>query len=272
MSRQQTRHAVVFDGVSKVFPTGLLGRGKVQALDNVCLKIAEGEVFGLVGPNRAGKTTLVKILLTICRPTAGRITRLGRDWRERGTLAQVGYVHESQAFPRYLTAWQLLEYYGALSKQPADVTRERAAKLLERVGIADRSHEPIGQFSKGMVQRLALAQALINDPVLLVLDEPSEGMDLAARRLLHNVIRERQKRGHTAILVSHQLADVQRLCNRVAVIRGGRVGFLGPVSELTKGNEHAERESLGASPLEDALEPFYAGVGSTETFEAAQTR
>ena len=144
-----------FEDVTKVFSAGLFGRGGVRALDQVSLSITEGEVFGLIGPNRAGKTTLAKILLSICRPTSGRIWRLGRDWRERSTLARVGYVHESQAFPRYLTARRLLDYYGALSRQPAAVVRRRGKDLLDQFGLADRSHEPIGRFSKGMLQRLA---------------------------------------------------------------------------------------------------------------------
>ncbi len=264
MSLNTPKHAVEFDRVSKLFATGLLGRRRLCALDDVSLKIAEGEVFGLIGPNRAGKTTLVKILLSISRPTSGRITRLGRDWRERSTLGSVGYVHESQAFPRYLTARQLLQYYGALSLQPAAVTRRRSTELLERVGIADRSHEPIGQFSKGMLQRLSLAQALLNDPSLLVLDEPSEGMDLAARRLLHTIIEERRRLGHTAILVSHQLSDVERLCDRVAVLRGGKMAFVGPVAKLATGLSDSERKAaIAPNPqFEDALEPFYAGAGA----------
>jgi ABC-2 type transport system ATP-binding protein len=249
-----------FEDVTKVFSAGLFGRGGVRALDHVSLSIAEGEVFGLIGPNRAGKTTLVKILLSICRPTSGRIWRLGRDWRERSTLAQVGYVHESQAFPRYLTARRLLDYYGALSRQPAAVVRRRGNELLDRFDLADRSHEPIGRFSKGMLQRLALAQALINDPELLVLDEPSEGMDLAARRLLHGVIRERQRHGHTAILVSHLLSDVERLCDRVAVLRNGSLGLVGRVADL-KGELADDESSDVATPcFEKALEPFYAGA------------
>ncbi|HEV3416203.1 MAG TPA: ABC transporter ATP-binding protein [Pirellulales bacterium] len=252
--------AVRFEDVTKVFSAGLFGRGGVRALDGVSLSISAGEVFGLIGPNRAGKTTLVKILLSICRPTSGRIWRLGRHWKERSTLARVGYVHESQAFPRYLTARNLLEYYGALSRQPAPIVRRRAGELLERFGLADRSREPIGRFSKGMLQRLALAQALVNDPELIVLDEPSEGMDLAARRLLHNVIRERQQKGHTAILVSHLLSDVERLCDRVAVLRGGRVGFVGHVADLTGGIVDGEQDPPSPSSFEDALEPFYVGA------------
>ena len=260
MSSQLERIVVRFDDVTKVFSAGTFRRRLVRALDGVSFAVAQGDVFGLIGPNRAGKTTLVKILLSICRPTSGRIQRLGRDWRSRSTLARVGYIHESQAFPRYLTARTLLEYYGALSLQPTGVVRRRADELLERVGVADRSHEPIGTFSKGMLQRLAVAQALINDPALLVLDEPSEGMDLAARRLLHRIIRERQELGHTAILVSHLLSDVERLCNRVAVLREGRLGFVGGVEELKRDSGVNEPDAPANSVFEDALEPYYAGA------------
>lgn len=250
-----------FENVTKVFRGDLFRRRGIKALDGVSLSVSPGDVFGLIGPNRAGKTTLVKILLSICRPTSGRIWRLERDLRDRSTLTRVGYVHECQAFPRYLTARSLLEYYGALSRQPAATVRRRAGELLERFGLADRSREPIGRFSKGMLQRLSLAQALINDPELLVLDEPSEGMDLAARRLLHSVMRERQQRGQSAILVTHLLSDIEQLCNRVAVIREGRVGFLGKVADL-KGESVGELNEEPESSFEEALEPYYAGAHS----------
>ena len=158
------------------------------ALRDVTLSVPRGSVFGVVGPNRAGKTTLLKSLLSICRPTSGTILRLGRSVQNRSTLDRVGYLHESQAFPRYLTAAALLQYYGALSFVPARELARRIPRRLEQVGLADRAREPIAAFSKGMVQRLALAQALVNDPELLVLDEPTEGMDLVARKLLHDVV------------------------------------------------------------------------------------
>jgi len=264
-----TKAAVRFEDVTKVYAAGPFRRG-VRALDGIRLSIDAGEVFGLVGPNRAGKTTLVKILLSICRPTSGRIMRLGLHWKDRRTLARVGYVHESQAFPRYLTAQALLEFYGALSFQPKATVRRRAGELLERFGLADRNGEPIARFSKGMLQRLALSQSLINDPDLLVLDEPSEGMDLTARRVLDEVIAERKQQGRTAILVSHHLNDIQRLCDRVAVIRAGKVAFAGRVSELIGAQTGATNPSLISDwpaehpshdrSLEEALEPLYAGA------------
>ena len=155
-------------------------RGRmIQALRGVSFGIEPGEVLALLGPNRAGKTTLLKILLGLCHPSGGRVFRLGRPISQRSTLARVGYMHENQAFPRYLTAAALLEFYGQLSLVPASVLRTRVPALLEKMGLTDRAHEPIARFSKGMVQRLALAQALIAEPDLLVLDEPMEGLDLA---------------------------------------------------------------------------------------------
>jgi ABC-2 type transport system ATP-binding protein len=238
------------EGVSKVYRVGLLRRTPVQAVAGVTLRVEAGEVLGLLGPNRAGKTTLVKLLLSLCRPTAGRVTRLGRPAAEAATLGRVGYVHENPAFPRYWNAAGLLEYYGAMTLMDEPTVRRRAGELLERVGLADRGREPIAGFSKGMVQRLGLAQALLNDPDLLVLDEPAEGLDLPGRRLVHEVIGERRKQGRTVILVSHALPDVAALCDRVAVLVGGRLNYLGPLATLT----------AGSRPLERALEDMYAGA------------
>jgi ABC-2 type transport system ATP-binding protein len=249
--RLNARAACVFHKVTKRYEGSWIRRG-VVALDEVSLEIPWGEVFGVIGPNRAGKTTLVKILLSICHPTSGRIMRLECPWSDRRTLAQVGYVHENPSFPRYLTAWQVLEGYGRLAGVARAALRTRAAELLEQVGLADRAHEHIALFSKGMLQRLALAQALVNDPRLLVLDEPSEGMDLPARRLLDEVILERRRSGATVILVSHALADVERLCDRVAVLRGGRLVFAGRVDQLA-----GEPDCCTSKSLEDAVEPLY---------------
>src|SRR5262249_23030375 len=153
------------------YRVGLTKRRFLRALAGVSLRVDAGEVFGVVGPNRAGKTTLVKVLLSLCRPTTGRVQRFGQPASARRTLGRVGYMHENQAFPRYLSATELLEYYGALARVPAAELRKRVPALLERVGLADRSREPISRFSKGMVARLGLAQALVNSPDLLVLDE-----------------------------------------------------------------------------------------------------
>jgi ABC-2 type transport system ATP-binding protein len=241
-----------FRDVTKDYRAGVFGRGRLRAVAGVTFQVRPGEVFGLLGPNRAGKTTLIKMLLSLCRPTHGQALRFGRPVSDRRTLRRVGYVHENQAFPRYLTAAALLEYYGALSLTTYETVKQRLPVLLERVGLADRSREPIARFSKGMVQRLGVAQALINDPDLLVLDEPNEGLDLSGRRLVGELVREQRSRGRSVLLVSHVLSEVEQLCDRVAVLVAGRLVFLGPMAELTRD------PATGATrPLEQALVRHY---------------
>ena len=246
-----------FSHVVKAYPAGWRGRAQISALADVSFRVEAGEIFGVLGPNRAGKTTLIKILLSLTHATGGVAERFGRPVADRTTLGAIGYVHESQAFPRYLTAVELLEYYAAMNFENGPSVRRRASELIERFGLADRCHEPIGRFSKGMLQRLALAQSLVNDPQLLVLDEPSEGMDLTARQLLHDTLHEHRSRGRAAILVSHSLSDVERLCDRVAVMRGGQAAFVGTLAALRESapDQATQSESL----LEAALKSIYAG-------------
>jgi ABC-2 type transport system ATP-binding protein len=243
--------AVEFQDVRKCYSAGWPGR-HLPALTNVSFAVERGEVFGLLGPNRAGKTTLVKILLSLCRAGAGQVIRLGRPVTDRTTLARVGYMHENQAFPRYWNALELLEFYGALALTPSAEMPDRASELLRFVGLADRCREPIARFSKGMIQRLALAQALINDPELLVLDEPTEGLDSAGRRLLFDVIGEQRQRGRTVLLVSHVLSEVERYCDRAAVLVNGQLIHVGPLSTLTR-----DAQSGTVRSLEQALHDLY---------------
>jgi len=244
--------AAELDNAVKDYPAGLLRRGKLRALDGVTLRLAPGEVVGLLGPNRAGKTTLVKLLLSLCRPTSGTVQRFGRPGRDRSTLARVGYVHEDHAFPRYLTAAGLLQYYGALSLLQEPVVKERVPALLEKVGLADRAREPIARYSKGMVQRLGVAQALLNDPELLIMDEPSEGLDLEGRRMVRAVAEDLRSRGRTVLVVSHVLPEMEQLCDRAAVLFAGRLIHDGPMAGLTR-----DRKSGAPVPLESALERLY---------------
>jgi ABC-2 type transport system ATP-binding protein len=245
-------YAVEFQDVTKDYPLGLLGVRKRRAVSGVSFAVEPGQVFGILGPNRAGKTTLIKILLTLCRLTSGRALRLGRPVRDRATLARVGYVHENHAFPRYLTPASLLEYYGALSLVPYEDVRKRIPVLLERVGLADRADDALSTFSKGMLQRLGIAQALVNDPELLVLDEPNEGLDLLGRQLMTEIIRERRQRGYTVVLVSHVLPEVEHLCDRVAVIVGGKLAHVGTIASLTHPADGGPPRSL-----EEALQTLY---------------
>jgi ABC-2 type transport system ATP-binding protein len=248
-----TAHVAEFSGVSKTYGGGWLRNRAVQAVRNVSFQIRAGEVFALLGPNRAGKTTLVKILLSLCRASEGQVRRLGQPGSDRSTLARVGYMHEKHAFPPYLTAAGLLEYYGALSLVPSEVVLSRVPALLEQVGLADRSREPIARFSKGMVQRLGLAQALINDPELLVLDEPTEGLDLAGRQLLREVVARLRRQGRTVLLVSHVLTEVEQLCDRLAVLVNGRLVHTGPLDQLLR-----DCSTDAPCSLEQALKKLYA--------------
>lgn len=238
--------AAVFENVVKTYKTGLFGRSGVHAVRGVSLTVPAGCAFALLGPNRAGKTTLLKMLLSLTAPTSGGITRLGAPASDRRTLARVGYMHENHAFPRYLSAAELLHFYGGLSGLPSEAIDPRADALLRRVGLADRRAGPIARFSKGMVQRLGLAQALMNDPDLLILDEPTEGLDLSGRQLLREVVREFRAAGKTVLLVSHVLTEVEVLCDRAAVLAAGELVFAGELAELRGGRD-----------LEAALRPLY---------------
>jgi ABC-2 type transport system ATP-binding protein len=220
--------AAAFDQITKTY-------GRVPAVRGVSLSVPAGGAFALLGPNRAGKTTLIKLLLGLAHPTTGTATRLGAPVRDRGTLARVGYMHENHAFPRFLSAGELLHFYGGLSGVPAEALDTRVPALLTRVGLADRAREPIARFSKGMVQRLGLAQALLNDPDLLILDEPTEGLDLFGRQLLRDVVRERAAAGKTVLMVSHALPEVDELCPRAAVVVEGTLVFDGALADLKAG-------------------------------------
>jgi ABC-2 type transport system ATP-binding protein len=241
-----------FVDVSKTYRVPLWPGRKVEALKGVSFRIEPGEVFALLGPNRAGKTTLLKVLLGLCRPSAGSAFRLGRALSERSTLTRVGYMHENQAFPRYLTAVELLEFYGSLSGMRRSLLRTRVSELLERLGLADRAREPIARFSKGMIQRLALAQCVLTEPDLLVLDEPLEGLDLTGRELLQEIVAQERRAGKTVLLVSHALGEVAQVCDRLAVLVDGRLAYLGSLASLL-GDPGTGRERS----LEAALGPIY---------------
>lgn len=244
--------AAEFENVVKTYRTPIPRGRMVQALRGISFGIEPGEVLALLGPNRAGKTTLLKILLGLCHPSGGRVFRLGHPISQRNTLARVGYMHENQAFPRYLSAAALLGFCGQMSLVPASLLRTRVPQLLEKVGLLDRAHEPIARFSKGMVQRLALAQALIAEPELLVLDEPLEGLDLGARQLLHEIVEQQRFAGKAVLIVSHALSEVAQVCDRLAVLVEGRLAYLGSLASLLR-----DPGTGGAQTFEVALATIY---------------
>jgi len=248
----QSRQPIVqYHQAVKDYPSGFFARDRLRAVDGVTFQVEAGEVFGLVGPNRAGKTTLVKLLLALCQPTQGQVFRLGQPSAERSTLKQVGYVHENQAFPHYLTARALLEYYGALTLLTEETVKARVPKLLERVGLADRADEPISRFSKGMVQRLGIAQALVNEPDLLVFDEPNEGLDLVGRRLVRDLVRHQKRQGKTVLFVSHVLTEIEQFCDRIGIIVAGKMAFVGPLADLLQ-----DPKTKAPRTLESALQSY----------------
>jgi ABC-2 type transport system ATP-binding protein len=237
-------YAALFDGVTKTYRWGLWGNKRRVAVSNVSLIIPTGAVFGLVGPNRAGKTTLLKLLLSLCCPSSGQVERLGRPTTDKTTLARVGYMHENQAFPKYLTPVEILYFCGKLSGYSGDQLQRRIQQTLERVNLHDRRNEFISTFSKGMVQRLGLAQALLNDPELMVLDEPTEGLDLLGRQLLREVILQMRQCGKTVLIVSHTLSEIEQLCDHIAIMVEGNIIYSGAIDKLRASTIYNDNDTL----------------------------
>lgn len=230
-------------------------RGKVHALRGIEMQVHRGEIFGLLGPNGAGKSTLVKIMMTVVRPTAVTGTMLGHPIGHKPTLARVGYLPEHHRMPQYLTGKQVLHYYGALAKVPAAERNRRCDELLATVGMTEWANKRISSYSKGMLQRIGLAQALMNEPDLVVLDEPTDGVDPVGRREIRDVLVKLKEQGKTVFLNSHLLSELEMVCDRVAILVQGRVDMLGTIDDLTRESRRYEIEIIGALPA-GVVEPF----------------
>jgi len=209
------------------------GRG-ILALRGVTLQVEEGQIYGLIGPNGAGKTTLVKILLGIVHKTSGHAELLGRPAGEVAVRYQVGYLPEDHQLPGYHTGWSLLDYYGQLYGLSRKERQQRIPQILEQVGLLSRSRSKIRTYSKGMKQRLGLAQALLHRPKVIFLDEPTDGVDPVGRREIREIMVQLRREGHTIFLNSHLLGEVEQICDRVAILRHGEVVREGTVPELTR--------------------------------------
>ena len=218
-------------GVTKTFNDFWL-RPRVRAVEEVTLEVRRGEIYGLLGPNGSGKSTTIKMLLGLLRPTAGRIAILGKRPRDVETKRLIGYLPEESYLYRFLSGRETLDYYGRLFRLDARARRERIDMLLEMVGLEAVQDRPVGEYSKGMQRRIGLAQSLINDPQLLILDEPTSGMDPVGAKQIKDLIATLATRGKTILLCSHLLGDVQDLCDRVAIMYGGRVRAEGTVDSL----------------------------------------
>ncbi len=217
--------------LTKVFQD-FWGRDKVRAVDHLDLQIVPGEVFGLLGPNGSGKSTTIKLLLGLLYPTTGAARVFGKPPTDTAVKARIGFLPEESYLYRYLNAYETLDYYGRLFKLDRYDRRRRTEQLIEMVGLKRAAKRPIGTYSKGMARRIGLAQALINDPDLLILDEPTTGLDPIGTRQIKDVIKVLGVRGKTVLLCSHLLADVEDVCHRVAIIYGGKRLALGSVRDL----------------------------------------
>src|SRR5882724_9017788 len=226
-----TENVVVVRGLTKVFKD-FWGRPKAKAVDNVDFEVRPGEVFGLLGPNGSGKSTTVKLLLGLLYPTKGHIEVFGHSPRHVATKSRIGYLPEESYLYRYLNSHETLDFFGNLFRLPSGERDKRAEQLLEMVGLSQTRTRAVGEFSKGMQRRIGLAQALINDPDLVILDEPTAGLDPIGCREVKDLIIALARRGKTVILSSHLLSDVEDVCDRVVIYYGGKIQEAGTLKEL----------------------------------------
>lgn len=218
-------------GLTKVF-RDFWGRPKAKAVNDVDFEIREGEVVGLLGPNGSGKSTTVKMILGLLYPTGGSLSVLGQSPRAVETKREIGYLPEDSYLYKYLTATETLDFFGSLFNLSKSERARRIEQLLEMVGLAHARSRRVGEFSKGMARRIGLAQAMINDPALLILDEPTSGLDPLGCREVKDLISTLKKRGKTVIITSHLLSDIEDICDRVIILYGGRVRATGTLNEL----------------------------------------
>jgi len=225
-------NAVTIENLTKIYPVPMR-RQRVVAVRNLSLAVREGEVYGLLGPNGSGKSTTLKVLLGLVTPNAGGATIFGRDSREYRSRAEVGFLPENPYFYKFLTAVETLRFYGKICGMSGRALDARIRELIELVGLQDASHRRVGGFSKGMLQRIGLAQALVQDPKLVVLDEPTAGVDPVGSRQIRDLILDLKKRGKTVLLTSHLLGQVQEVCDRVGIMARGEMVREGNLDDLT---------------------------------------
>lgn len=225
------------------------GRKKVRAVNSLSLDVKKGEIFGLLGPNGSGKTTTIKMLLGLLFPTEGDVTVLGKPAHDVSKNERLGYLPEESYLYRFLNADETLEFYGRLFNMPASVRKERRDRLIEMVGLQHARRRQLKEYSKGMTRRIGLAQALINDPDLILLDEPTSGLDPLGTRDMKELILKLKAEGKTVVMSSHLLADVQDVCDRIAILYQGELKVLGTVKELLEAKEESQ---ILTSRLSDA--------------------
>lgn len=253
--KQAATPAVEIRNLTKIFPVPLR-REKVVAVRDLSLSVAPGQVYGLLGPNGSGKSTTLKVVLGLVRPSAGGAKVFGRDTRDVESREQVGFVPENPYFYKFLTGEETLRFYGKLCGISGKPLRDRVAELLNLVGMEDARHRRIGGYSKGMLQRIGLAQALVQDPRLVVLDEPTAGVDPVGSREIRDLIQQLKNRGITVLLTTHLLEQVQEVCDRVAILARGRIVREGKLEELLSIDSQTEVR------IEDAPADLQARIAS----------
>ncbi len=237
-------------GLAKSYAVGFLRKTLKPALQPLHLAVEEGETFGFLGPNGAGKTTTLKLLMGIVFPTSGSARILGHDFRDPDIKKQIGFLPEQPYFYDYLSAPELLDYYAQLCGVSSDARRKKIPELLERVGLGDVGKTHLRKFSKGMLQRVGIAQAIIHDPKIVFLDEPMSGLDPLGRREIRELIQELKQQGKTVFFSTHILSDAEALCDRVAVIHKGELRGIGVVEDLrSKTNTRTEIVWQGSGAL-----------------------
>ena len=241
--------AIEVQGLRKVYRTSMR-RGRLTALDGIDLSVPYGQMFGLLGPNGAGKTTTVKILLGLTRATAGSARIANLSVSDPESRRRVGYLPEGHKIPGYLTARQTLMIFGRMSGLDAETIKRRSVELLEKLNIAQWLDVRVKKFSKGMTQRLGLATALIHSPNVLLLDEPTDGVDPVGRREIRDLLKDEAKKGTAVLVNSHLLSEIEMTCDRVAVLRSGKVVAAGRVEDLTR---QTAKYKVIATGMSDAL-------------------
>src|SRR5580704_12512577 len=225
--------AIEILGLEKTYSVGFWRKRPKRALYPLQLTVEDGEIFGFLGPNGAGKTTTLKMLMGLVFPTSGTARILGRDWTDPSVKAQIGFLPEQPYFYDYLTAHELLEYYGQLSGVPAKHRKQRVEQVLQQVGLRDVGGVQLRKFSKGMLQRVGIGQAILHDPKLVFFDEPMSGLDPMGRREVRDLMEQLKHEGKTVFFSTHILSDAEALCDRVAIIHKGELRGVGAVADLT---------------------------------------
>ncbi|MGD0437935.1 MAG: ABC transporter ATP-binding protein [Bryobacteraceae bacterium] len=229
-----SEYAIETAGLTKIYRSRWMRR-EIKAVNDISLRVSRGTIFGLLGPNGAGKTTFVKMLLSAVHPTAGNALIFGHNAQEPAARRAVGYLPENHRFPTYFTGAGMLDFYAALSGVESARRKKLIPELLELVGLPQWGAVRLGKYSKGMLQRLGLAQALIHSPSLLVLDEPTDGVDPVGRRQIRDILTRFEEQGVTVFINSHLLAEVETFCREVAILDKGKVALSGTMAELTAG-------------------------------------